>query len=390
MKIKIMISIICVVFVSNLLGMNITSESDNQNNIISKISKRYQVEVESAILKAGENKNEIIKFLQNIDKEKMESASFLIANMPERDLKQLTSEYLIDNMKYSYLAMEKINWEISLDLFNNYILPYANINERRDNWRQDFQEKFIPLVKDAKTPGDAAMILNEKIWDMVNVHYNTKRPKADQSPYESIDASMASCTGLSILLVDACRSVGIPARFVGIPKWVHVQGNHSWVEIWDNGWHFIGAGEPGPLNKTWFADRAKDAIPDDPKHSIYAVSYENTDVNFPLVFRKGVDYVKAINITRNYLDENTENSVVFSVRVFKGDKRIALQIELIENGKSIAKGISPNETRDLNDMLDFKVEKGKTYTLAINNNGNILKKEILINEDKKQSIDVKL
>ena len=45
---------------------------------------------------------------------------------------------------------------------------------------------------------------------MINVRYHArKRPKPDQSPYESIDAGFASCTGLSVLLIDACRSVGV-------------------------------------------------------------------------------------------------------------------------------------------------------------------------------------
>ena len=64
---------------------------------------------------------------------------------------------------------------------------------------------------------------------------------------ESMETGLASCTGLSILLIDACRSVGVPARFVGTPLWADGSGNHSWVEIWDGGWHFVGAAEPAGL-----------------------------------------------------------------------------------------------------------------------------------------------
>ena len=52
----------------------------------------------------------------------------------------------------------------------------------------------------------------------------------------------ASCTGVSILFVDALRTIGIPARVVGTPAWHgdHAQGNHNWVEV------FVGdpRGEP--------------------------------------------------------------------------------------------------------------------------------------------------
>lgn len=34
-------------------------------------------------------------------------------------------------------------------------------------------------------------------------------------------SAFASCTGLSIFLVNACRSVGIPARMTGIAQWLH-------------------------------------------------------------------------------------------------------------------------------------------------------------------------
>jgi transglutaminase-like putative cysteine protease len=44
--------------------------------------------------------------------------------------------------------------------------------------------------------------------------------------------------------VDACRSVGIPARVAGTPMWTNMRGNHTWVEVWDRDWHFIGAAEP--------------------------------------------------------------------------------------------------------------------------------------------------
>ena len=39
-----------------------------------------------------------------------------------------------------------------------------------------------------------------------------------------METGVATCTGLSILLVDACRSVGVPARIAGTPLW----SNNSW------------------------------------------------------------------------------------------------------------------------------------------------------------------
>ena len=80
------------------------------------------------------------------------------------------------------------------------------------------------MIKSATSAYEAAAILNNKMFEMVGVKYSTKRPKADQAPYESMEAGLASCTGLSILLIDACRSIGIPARFVGTPMWYNNAG----------------------------------------------------------------------------------------------------------------------------------------------------------------------
>ena len=81
-----------------------------------------------------------------------------------------------------------------------------------------------------------------------------------------MESGRATCTGLSIILTDACRAVGIPARAVGTPMWSNGRGNHTWVEIWDNGWHFLGADEYDAkgLNHGWFTGDASQAKADVP------------------------------------------------------------------------------------------------------------------------------
>ena len=43
-------------------------------------------------------------------------------------------------------------------------------------------------IENANSAYEAAAILNNQIFKILGVEYSTKRPKADQSPYESIDA----------------------------------------------------------------------------------------------------------------------------------------------------------------------------------------------------------
>jgi len=194
------------------------------------------------------------------------------------------------------------------------VLPYASINERRDDWRRDFYTRFKPLVTKAQSPSEAAILLNQEIFKMLNVRFSRQRPKADQSPYESIETGMASCTGLSILLIDACRAVGVPARFAGIPLWPDRSGNHSWVEIWDGDWHYTGAGEPvgNSLNRAWFTGKARTAQQDHRLHAIYATSYKHTDLKFPLAWNRNVDDVYAVNVTDRYTSDLNNNKNITS------------------------------------------------------------------------------
>ena len=213
-------------------------------------SNGLAADIPAALDRAGANRAQIQAALDGVPVDQRAGMEWLVAHMPQEDLQTLDSTFLLENCEHAYAAWRNAPWheEVSETLFFETILPYASINERRDNWRADFRERFAPLVEGAQTPGEAAAMLNNGVFKQVGVIYSTKRPKADQSPYESMEAGMASCTGLTVLLVDACRSQGVPARFVGAPLWTDGSGNHSWVEVWDDGWHFTGAAEPSGMD----------------------------------------------------------------------------------------------------------------------------------------------
>jgi hypothetical protein len=205
------------------------------------------VDLEAALKSAGDNRAQIEASLEKTPAEHKEGMRFLVANMPDGDLQKLSAEYLLNNVDYAYRAWNESPWKdrVPKDVFLNYVLPYAVVDERRDDWRKDFYERFKPLVADTDQPGKAGAALNQKLFPLLKVRFAADRAKANQSPNETIEAGNASCTGLSVLLVDACRAVGAPARLAGTPLWADKSGNHSWVEIWDgDNWHFTGAAEP--------------------------------------------------------------------------------------------------------------------------------------------------
>jgi hypothetical protein len=309
---------------------------------------------------AGENKPQLEKALADIEPEYKTGMEFLIRNMPEQDCRSLSAEFLLENVRLAYQAWKNSKWQSQVpeDVFLNNVLPYCVVNEARDPWRKEFMERFAPLVKDCQTPGEAAAVLNGEIFGIVQVKYSTKRPKPDQSPAESMKAGLASCSGLSILLIDACRALGIPARFVGTPLWADGSGNHSWVEVWDQGdWHFTGACEATgkDLNQGWFIGRASQAIVDDPLRSIYATSFKRTPIHFPLVWDRRIRWVYAVNVTPRYAGKQPvpagHVATRFVYRSSTGKERQVIDFTIVDakTGDKIFEGKTRDERFDAND-----------------------------------------
>ena len=351
-------------------------------------SRWWPAAVHAALVRAGTNQQDLAKALREVPAAQQPGLQFLLENMPQADLQKLSSSFLLENIALAYEASEQSPWHhvIPPDLFLNEILPYANLNETREAWRKPLHDICAPLVKDCKTPAEAGHRLNQELFGIVKVKYSTQRKKANQSPQESMGTGLASCTGLSILLVDACRSVGVPARLVGIPNWVDNRGNHTWVEIWDQKWHFAGAAEADPngLNRGWFAHDASLAIKDSKEHAIYAASFKKTALPFPMVWSRGVDYVSAANVTDNYTPKSKPTNpdrtrLMVKVVERPGGSRVAAKVRVSEPGEAAAKfeGTSKDEKFDTNDILSFDVAKQRRYEIEVEQDGKKVRREFL-------------
>ena len=343
--------------------------------------------LDQALEIAGENRLEIKKAIKAVPDDQLEGMEWLITHMPDEDLKSLSAGFLISNCELAYQVRRSTKWgqKISDELFYSYVLPYANLNERVEDWRLDFYNKFYPMVKNLESSYEAVVTLNQKIYEELGVIYSTKRPKADQSPYESIDAGMASCTGLSILLIDVCRSVGIPARFVGTPLWYNDSGNHSWVEVWDGEWHFTGAAEPTDdrLNESWFQDLANKATVGSSKYGIFAATWQETGIYFPMNWLPNVKKYNAIDVTNRY-KTNLAKADLIPIRIRALDSsgnRQEVKVTVFGKNSYLKEGISKGETCDANDHLTFMLPKGEVFTFQSREVTKTLKvdKEEIIN-----------
>lgn len=325
--------------------------------------------------KAGSNVDNIKAVLKNTPSNQINGAIFLLKHMPEKDITTLSSAFISDQIMWSYKAKSTFKWckKLPDSIFFNEVMPYFSLDENRDNWRSQFYSLFEPKVKGCKTIYQAIDSVNLNIQKILGVDYNTKRSKVNISPFQAINEKMATCTGLSFLLVNAFRSVGIPARIAGTPMWTNMRGNHSWVEVWINGEWYFTEYYPDGLNKSWFLADAGKADINNAKHWIYAASYKPSHTFYPLVWDSASKAIHAENVTPRYiklydkqlLHEKLNDNLLWAEIVLRespsSPKRVVQRINVSADDSPVDFGYTPSETDDLNKYLKIKLKKNKRY-----------------------------
>ncbi|MDF2439862.1 MAG: hypothetical protein JWN98_846 [Abditibacteriota bacterium] len=376
-----------------------SSSLKSSGNLSKRATRWWSLGVQQALAKAGANRSQVLLALKQVPSAQRGGLQFLVENMPASDLRALPAKFLLQHVALSYGAVAQAPWRkrIPHQIFLNDILPYASLNEPRDASFALLRKKALPLIASARTPAEAAQQLNEKLFPLLNVRYSTGRKRADQSPLESIASGKASCSGLSILLVDACRSVGIPARVVGTPLWANMRGNHTWVEVWDGQWHFLGAAEPDPqgLNRGWFIADAAQARKDNARHAIYASSWKKTGTAFPLVWAPQIRWVNAVNVTGRYAQNASTRAdrTRVLIKVLGPDgKRVSAPVVVTDLAQKseVFSGTSKDESADLNDVLAVELPRGNRYKMTIGSDSAQHTAEFVVEAKPEQLIVVEL
>ncbi|HEX7260881.1 MAG TPA: transglutaminase domain-containing protein, partial [Luteolibacter sp.] len=340
------------------------------------------------------------EYVATLAGERGEAGKFLLEHLPAADGESLTVGLFRENLEEAFAAREKYPWAKALDreLFFNEVLPHAVVNETRDPWRKQLRELFDPLLADSRNVRDAATVIGSRIAELTGVKYDTKREKACQSPAESMRQHMASCTGLSILMVDALRACGVPARLAGIPMWGSLEGNHTWVEIHDGtDWHLSGyGGTPDGWNKGWEIDRCAYCDPEKPFHGVFASSYRKTAVGFPMIWDWKIDTppnsenvcvqerdaagrliklgwkfqptaISGVDRTARYIELAGGRKTVIpkgmaavAIRAYltDGKSRVDVAVRASRDGTRIFEGRTASEAQDLNDFVRITCPPG--------------------------------
>lgn len=337
-------------------------------------------------------------YAENTNQLLTEGIAFIEENRPPQDVKTIDKEFITQDVQYALKVKNQYTWakKTPWAIYKNDVLPYAVVNEDRAPWREDFHQLFHPVVKDCATATEAAKQISSQMGKLVKVQYSIEREKPHQNAQQSMKSGKASCTGLSILLVNALRSVGIPARMAGILSWNHIRGNHSWVEAWCDGeWHMIEYNE-SDFNTGWVLENLTMINPKIKEQRVIAASWSKNDKSpqlfFPMVwtaevnketdsihFPKSSQTVPGINVTDRYLklaqawykaqpesQPGTKLLIEFLDNSKKSPTRIKAQAKLINQEKVLAQGETPLPTDDVRKFLTLILpETQESATLTI-------------------------
>ncbi len=371
-------------------------------------NKPYSPELEAAI--ASSSRPEALRSLMEETAEELsDEMEYIIINMPEADRDTMSLALLTENVRLAHQVRKQYPWAQALpeEVYLTDVLPYYVVDEVRDAWREELYELFAPAVDTCSTLEEAIRAVNSHIPALTGVHYNTLREKTNQSPRESMRQGMASCTGLSILLVDAYRAVGIPARFVGTASWHDNRGNHSWTEVWlDGQWRVTEYYFPSQLDHLWFMADASKANPADRRYAIYATRFGKAPDWFPMVWC-GEDstaienlpkHIGAENVTQHYIDlarkqqaTRIEAGTHTYLRIVGYAKReathhsadrVAMGVDIFLGTEQMGGGLTAGPHRDMNDNFSLLLPKNATYELRYYDTaGNLKTKAVTLGEE---------
>lgn len=233
------------------------------------------------------------QFLSQAGSIDLPTATAMSENLTNADWYEVDSTLLLDAFYSTLEARKKFAWDRNLpeDIYLKYVVPLRIESEPLQNFRRKFLEEIGPLLTPVDSLAQAALEVN--LYLGVRVKFKSSDP-TDQGPLTTLSSGFGRCEEMTILAIDALRSVGIPARPVWVPAFSDTDNNHVWVEVFtEDGWKYMGGAEPKTrLNEAWFDKKV-------PRAGIVLTMGRDYDGDDSNAVKSGSGYV--LNVTPNYI-----------------------------------------------------------------------------------------
>ena len=231
--------------------------------VLQNSQKKIEEEFLQLTHKLGEDREPlktICRKLEMCDRDLALAMKYLYVVAPYSDLVNYSFEDIKDfagHGLFLYQNLERVR-ELPEELFLNYVLDHRVNEEEILPCRSFFWNELKDRITE-KNAKDTAIEVNYWCAEKATYHSGDDRTLPALTVYKR---GYGRCGEESVFLVNALRSVGIPARQVYVPRWSHCDDNHAWVELWCDGkWYFTGACEPLMiLNKGWFTNASSRAM----------------------------------------------------------------------------------------------------------------------------------
>lgn len=209
-------------------------QPDSLQAVLEIVPERDRESLSEALEDAGTNYEQLADAIYNTDGNQREAAIWLIKNMPHLDRLEMKTEILLEHIDYAYRTQNYFQYSVPDTLFRNYILTYRIAQESVQAWRKALFEYFSPMVSEAKTPADAAAIINQWIETELTPH-EYEFFGGQQPPLFTMKTKSGTESEISILTTAILKSIGIPSRNARIAYFAREEGGADWVEIFSEG-----------------------------------------------------------------------------------------------------------------------------------------------------------
>ncbi|MCK4358307.1 MAG: hypothetical protein KAW92_06130 [Candidatus Cloacimonetes bacterium] len=252
--------------------------------VTENIPMKYHKNIIETVKAASKNKNELKKVLYHYldNPQKLEAASFLIANMQDHcfadiilvdsleneiifdvmdfnnyreindyldsleterdqefhwklkekreDIKTVTADFLISHIDNAFLAYETLPWtkQLGWQGFLEYVLPYRGSSEPISDWRTYFWNEFSSLRDSTDDPLKLSYFINDcckKMFTFKDVFY---LHPTDQSLEEMLKNGLGRCEDMTNFTIYAMRANGLAVTSDYTPHWPDGTNNHAW------------------------------------------------------------------------------------------------------------------------------------------------------------------
>lgn len=174
------------------------------------------------------------------------------------DIQEIDSAYLCHNIDWAFKVWQEQPWgkNVSFETFCEYLLPYRIEDETLAYWREEYYEKYNPLLDslrlsdtlDKEDPIVAVRYLMNQLKDST-IHFTSVTPiKFPHIGPQYAQLLTGTCRELTDFSIYVCRALGIPCAVDYVSVHWKLNAGHFWAAYWDkNGELYLGNYPSNPV-----------------------------------------------------------------------------------------------------------------------------------------------